>query len=256
MLFHNIFYLVSSLIYFTYCQSIIRIGIIDDNDNHKGIINIKIPNITYCAEKYLNLQLYWINTSNSLSNLLSTLESEQNFTNIYLSNTINIHTKLIQDFCQVNYIPFIDMKSYESKTMINPTFVILINFYLHSFCFFRSFIGEYFIIPNILQVLINYLKYNHIQKAAYIYNNNTDSSERISELLKLMNYDEYFNNFSLDIRIIYYEDIYSLLYNIEVNYLYKQQLTRYILLDLNSYEDYKRMFEKISHMGLYFIIND
>jgi hypothetical protein len=68
-----------------------------------------------------------------------------------------------------------------------------------------------------------------------------------------MNNDEYFNNFSLDIRITRYEDIYSLLYNIEVNTLDEDQLSTYILLDLYSYEDYERMFETISHMGLYFI---
>lgn len=154
MLFHNIFYPVLSLIYFTYCQSIIRIGIIDDNDTPKGIININIPNITFCGEKYLNLQLYWINTSNSLSNLLNTLESEQNFTNIYLSNTINIHTKLIQDFCQVNHIPFINMKSYESKTRINPspsTFVISLLIFI---CIVFSSLDH--LLENILLYLISF----------------------------------------------------------------------------------------------------
>lgn len=104
--------------------------------------------------------------------------------------------------------------------------------------------------PDILRVLINYLKYNHVQKAAYIYDNN-ESPYRIYELLELMSKDEYFDNFSLDIRTTQYEDIYSILYSIESHTLHKDQLSRYVLLDLRSYANYERMFEKISHMGKY-----
>ena len=66
-----------------------------------------------------------------------------------------------------------------------------------------------------------------------------------------MNTDEYFNDFILDIRMIDSEDIYSLLYNIEVNYFYKGLLTRFILLDLYSYDDYEKMFEKIFFSEIY-----
>jgi hypothetical protein len=104
--------------------------------------------------------------------------------------------------------------------------------------------------PDIIRVLTSYLKYHHIQKAAYIYDNN-QSTRRIYELLKLMNDDEYFNNFSLDIRTTRYQDIYSLLYSIEIHSNNKEQPPKYILLDLESYDDYERMFDKISHMGLY-----
>ena len=96
------------------------------------------------------------------------------------------------------------------------------------------------------------MKYNGVQKAAYLYDTD-ESSYRIYELLKLMNNDEYFNDFSLDIRTIRYDDVYSLLYSIELNVLQKDQLPRYILLDLHSFDDHKRMFERISHMGWYFI---
>jgi len=106
--------------------------------------------------------------------------------------------------------------------------------------------------PNILRILINYLKYNYVQKAVYIYNND-ESTYRIYDLLQLMNNDEYFNNFSLDIRTTRYEDVYSLLYSIESNSFHKDQLPKYILLDLYSYNDYENIFEKISHMGLYSI---
>jgi hypothetical protein len=103
--------------------------------------------------------------------------------------------------------------------------------------------------PDPLRVLISYLKNHHVQKAAYIYDND-ESTRRIYELLKLMNNDEYFNNFSLDIRATRYQDIYSLLYSIEIHSMNKDQPPKYILLDLESYSDYQRMFEKISHMGL------
>jgi hypothetical protein len=104
--------------------------------------------------------------------------------------------------------------------------------------------------PDILRVLISYLKYHHIQKAAYIYDND-ESTRRIYELLKYMNDDEYFTSFSLDIRTTQYQDVYSLLYSIEIHSINKEQPPKYILLDLQSYAEYERMFEKISHMGLY-----
>jgi hypothetical protein len=119
--------------------------------------------------------------------------------------------------------------------------------------FFRSPIQEYFLKPNILRVLISYLKYYQIRKAAYLYDNE-GATRRIYDLLQLMNNDEYFDDFSLDIRTIDYEDVYSLLYSIESNSLHKDQPPRYILLDLESSYDYERMFEKISHMGLYSIL--
>ena len=102
--------------------------------------------------------------------------------------------------------------------------------------------------PDVLRVLVSYLKYHRIQKAAYIYDNN-EASRRIYELLKFINNDEYFNNFSLDLRATRQEDIYSLLYSIEVHSIHKDHPTKYILLDLGTYLDYETMFDKISHMG-------
>jgi hypothetical protein len=104
--------------------------------------------------------------------------------------------------------------------------------------------------PNILRVLFSYLKFNHVHRAIYIYDNE-ESTHRIYELLKLMNYDEYFDDFILDIRTTVYEDVYSLLYSIESHSLHKDQVPRYVLLDLHSYDNYEKMFDKISHMGLY-----
>ncbi|CAF4739251.1 unnamed protein product, partial [Rotaria sp. Silwood1] len=233
MLSHHIFYLFLSIINFSNGQSTIRIGIIDDNYDHTDFINIKVPNVTFCGRKGLNLQLHWLNTLDSLPNLINTLEYEQNFTNIYLTRTINFYTNLIRDFCQTNHIPFINMKSYGSKTMTCSTTT--------------SFSQEYFSTPDILQVLINYLKYNHVQQAIYLYDNN-EAAHRIYELLELMNKDEYYNNFSLDIRTTLYRDVYSMLYDIEASSLQKDQLASYILLDFHSYDAYERMFEKISHM--------
>src|SRR5689334_14549771 len=102
MLSYYVLYLFFSMIYFTYCQSTIRIGIIDDNDNPKGFVRINVPNVTFCGHENLYLQLYWINTSISLFNLINQLEFEQSLTNIYLTNTMNFYTKLIQDFCRTN----------------------------------------------------------------------------------------------------------------------------------------------------------
>jgi hypothetical protein len=126
MLSHHLLHLFFPIIYFTYCQSTIRIGIIDDSANSKEFVNLNVPNITFCGRKNLNLELYWINTSNSLSNLLNKLEFEQNFTNIYLTRTTKFSTQLIRDFCEMNHIPFINMKSYGSTTTICSlsTFVI------------------------------------------------------------------------------------------------------------------------------------
>jgi virulence-associated protein VapD len=120
-----------------------------------------------------------------------------------------------------------------------------------SFFFYRLFNQEYFLRSNILQVLIHYLKFNHIQNAVYIYDNNFQSKYRIYQLIELMNTEEYFNSFSLDIRIIQDEDIYSLLFSIEANSFQKNILSKYILLDFYSYDQYERIFQQISHMGLY-----
>lgn len=114
---------------------------------------------------------------------------------------------------------------------------------------FRSTYQEHVVSPDILRVLVSYLKYHRIQKAAYIYDNE-EATRRIYELLKLINNDEYFNNFTLDLRATRQEDIYSLLYSIEVHSIHKGHPIKYILLDLGTYADYEKMLDKISHMGL------
>jgi hypothetical protein len=112
-------HLISLLIFSTYCQSIIRVGIIDDNDNPKGLVHINVPNITFCDRQGFNLQLHWINTLNSLPNLLNKLElDDENQTKIYLTYTEQFSTKLIRDFCQKNHIPFFNIKSDENKTIL------------------------------------------------------------------------------------------------------------------------------------------
>ena len=241
-----------SLIYSTYSQSIIHVGILDDNENSNELIHLNLPNITFCSKRGLNFQLHWINTFN----LLNKLESEENQTNIYLTYTEQFSTKLIRDFCLLNRIPFINLKSDENLCSLTsfvyppPSKKLL---FIRIF-FYRSFNREYFLRPNILQVLINYLKSNHIENAVYIYDND-QSKYRIYQLLELMNNDEYFNTFLLDIRIIVNDDdIYSLLYSIDANSFQKNQLFKYILLDFYSFDQYEKVFEQISHMGLYLIV--
>jgi hypothetical protein len=108
------------LLFFTFSQSTIYIGIIDDNDYPKGILTIPISNITFCNQKGLILLIQWINSSNSLPNLINRLESRENQTNIYITHKAKFSTKLIEDFCKTNRIPFITMSSYGSLT----TFVV------------------------------------------------------------------------------------------------------------------------------------
>lgn len=99
-------------------------------------------------------------------------------------------------------------------------------------------------------MLISYLKYHSIRRVVYIYDNE-EAKQRIYEFLQLTNNDEYFNNFSLDIRPTQYEDVYSLLYSLDIHSNYKEQPSKYIVLDLELYVNYENMFEKISHMGSY-----
>ncbi|CAF3438343.1 unnamed protein product [Rotaria socialis] len=207
-----------------------NVAIIDDNDYPTGILDIGIPNVTACDRQGLILRTRWINSSHSLTNVMDQLEFDKHQTNIYLARTNKFSTKLVQDFCQTYHKPFISMRSYGSVTS-------------------ASFNYEYSVMPDILRVLVSFLKYYHVENAAYIYNNN-EATRRIYELIKLMNYDEYFNDFSLNIRATRNQDVYSLLYNIEAHSMNKEQSPKYILLDLETYADYIRMFNKISHMGL------
>ena len=101
--------------------------------------------------------------------------------------------------------------------------------------------------PNILRVLINYLKYHRARKAVYIYDHD-DAAHRLFDLLQWMNSDDYFNDFSLEIRTTH-DDVYALLYSIETNSFSKEQSMRYIILDLHFHDEYERMFDRISHMG-------
>ncbi|CAF3809797.1 unnamed protein product [Rotaria magnacalcarata] len=218
------------LISFTYSQTIINVAIIDDNDYPTGVLDIAIPNVTVCDRQGLILRIRWINSSHSLTNVMDQLEFDKHQTNIYLARTNKFSTKLVQDFCQTYHKPFISMRSYGSVAS-------------------TSFNYEYSVMPDILRVLLSFLKYYHVENAAYIYNNN-EATRRIYELIKLMNNDEYFNDFSLNIRTTRNQDVYSLLYNIETHSMNKEQLPKYILLDLETYADYIRMFNKISHMGL------
>ncbi|CAF0977628.1 unnamed protein product [Rotaria sp. Silwood1] len=216
--------------FFTYSQTPINIAIIDDNHYPTGFLNIVIPNVTFCNYYGLILRTQWINSPYSLTDLIDQLESQVNQTNIYLSRTSKFSTKLVQDFCQTYRIPFVSMHSFGSITT-------------------TSFNYEYSVMPDILRVLISYLKYHHVQNAAYIYDNN-EATHRIYELIQLMNNDEYFNDFSLNIRTARYQDVYSLLYSIEIHSINKERRAKYILLDFESSLDYERMFNKISHMGL------
>jgi len=236
MLSLGLLYFVFGIISSTFCaQSKIHIGIVDSNVNLTRIINIDVPNVAFCTDKIFSFQLYWINTMKILPNFFEQLQSDYKTIHVFLTYTNDFYTKLIQDYAQINQIPFVDIKSSDNQ--------------LNLCSLTKLFDQEYYFRPNILQVLINYIKFSRIKKAIYIYNND-ESTNRIYDLLKFFNIDEYFNRFSLDIRSIHHHDIYSLLYHIDSYSFEKNDRSRLILLDLYSYEDYKDLFEKISHMGL------
>jgi hypothetical protein len=120
-----------TIISFVSSQSTVHIGILDDNDYPKGLLNIIIPNVTVCQHRGLILQIQWINSSNSLADLIDGLELRKNQTNFYLTRTAKFSTKLIQDYCQTYGIPFISMHPYESSL---TAFVVLFQIrYLISF---------------------------------------------------------------------------------------------------------------------------
>ena len=109
-----------------YTQSTVYIGVVDDNDYPQGILNLFLTNITFCRQHNLQLQIQWINSSSSLTDLIDKLEQHRNQMNIYLTHTTKFSTKLIEDFSQTHRIPFINMYTYEEPS---TTFVFE---YFHS----------------------------------------------------------------------------------------------------------------------------
>ena len=203
------------LISFVYTQSTIYVRIVDDNDYPQGILTVLLPNLTFCNATRLQLQIQWINTSTSLADLLlNGFDFDDQRKHVYLTRTSKLSSRLIQDFCRTYHIPFLTIHSSER---LSAMYAFSSLSFIHSMIFSSSSV-----MPDSLRVLISYLKYHHVQKAAYIYDNE-ESSDRVYQLLKFMNYDEYFNNFSLDIRMTKHQDIYSLLYSIEIQTITKDQ---------------------------------
>ena len=106
--------LLLSFISFISTQSTIYVRIIDDNNYPQGILTVLLPNLTVCNDKSLRLQIQWINTSNSLSDLIDGLEIEDKQRHVYLTRTTKSSTRLIQDFCQTYRIPFLTIHSSEN----------------------------------------------------------------------------------------------------------------------------------------------
>ena len=113
--FHQHFFLILTIIFCTHSQSTVYIGIVDDNDYPKGILNIAMSNVTICHRRGLMLQLQWMNSSSSLVDLADELEVRKNQIHIYIARTTTLSSKLIQDFCQIYQIPFINVNSYETQ---------------------------------------------------------------------------------------------------------------------------------------------
>jgi hypothetical protein len=100
-----------------YSQVLVRLGIIDDHDHQQTSLNIDIPNITFCDQQKIRLQVFWINSSYSPSDLADRLERQDNITHIYLARTAKFSTRFIQDFCQTHRLPFIAMRSISNRLL-------------------------------------------------------------------------------------------------------------------------------------------
>lgn len=115
---------IFSLLFSICCsQSIIRIGIIDDHEHFKGIIPINLPNLTFCGQKGVHLQLEWINRSRSFAKFIHELELEENTKHVYWISTDSLTTKFMTDFCQINQIPLVNFNENNPKLCSLTTFV-------------------------------------------------------------------------------------------------------------------------------------
>ena len=116
-------YILSLLFSMGWSQSTIRIGIIDDHEHFKGIIPINLPNLTFCGQKGVHLQLDWINRSRSFSKFVYELELEENNKHFYLISTDSLSTKFMADFCQINQIPLVNFNENNQRLCSLTTFV-------------------------------------------------------------------------------------------------------------------------------------
>ena len=115
--------------------------------------------------------------------------------------------------------------------------------------FFRSAAARRWMLMDPLKLSAIYLKFYQVRKLVYIYDHR-ETSSRLYRFLEYLNEDDYFRNFSLEVRTTNDDDIYSLLYSIESQTFNKYDVKRYILLDLQSYDEFEFLFKKLSHMGL------
>lgn len=106
--------LLLSFISFISTQSTIYVRILDDNDYPQGILTVLLPNLTVCNDQSLRLQIQWINTSTSLSDLIDRLEIDDKQRRVFLTRTTKLSTRLIQDFCETYRIPFLTIHSSEN----------------------------------------------------------------------------------------------------------------------------------------------
>ena len=111
-------------------QSKVRIAIMDDMTYSQYPINLQIPNITFCGRDELQLELSWVNTTDSLISLFDRLQSDHNPTDIYLTRTSRLATELIQDFCQLSRRPFVNMQpsANEINLCLTTTYVFCLFF--------------------------------------------------------------------------------------------------------------------------------
>lgn len=127
MFLEQIVYVLLTSLSLTHGRTTIRVALFDDIDQTNIPIDIQVPNVTVCNQRDLHLHLYWINSSNSLLDLLDQLESEESLSDVYLARTGQRRTALIEAFCHTHNLPFIDLKSFASETGLCPlmTYVLV-----------------------------------------------------------------------------------------------------------------------------------
>ena len=89
-------------------QMLIRLIVLDDQEDPPGLLRFRIPNVTFCDQSAVQFQLNWKNSSDLLK---SDFQIEENLAHVYLARTIRFPTRFIQDYSSLHGIPFLTIRS-------------------------------------------------------------------------------------------------------------------------------------------------
>lgn len=93
-------------------QMLIRLVILDDQDDPQRMIYFDSTNVTLCHQSKVRFEISWMNSSQALKN---TYRFEQNQPVIFLARTARFSTRFIRDFCQIRRIPFFTARSIDQE---------------------------------------------------------------------------------------------------------------------------------------------